>query len=67
VDYTEFAEVKKRALLEHETAAEAIEVEAFLGLDRFRSLSGLQGAGYAEAFVALDAVGLRAEVSAIDG
>ena len=63
VDYTEFAGIKRKALAEHRTAAEAIDVMAFLGLDRFRSLAGLGGAGVAEAFVALDAERLRSEVA----
>jgi len=67
VDYTAFADVKESALGEHHTAAEAIDLSAFLGRDRFRSLAGLRGVGTAEAFVVLDAAGFRAEVAAAHG
>lgn len=51
VDITETIELKRRALAAHETAHEALNLEAFLGLNRYRSVRGLRGEGFAEAFL----------------
>lgn len=58
VDIGEVVELKRQALEVHRTANQAIAMEAFLGLSRYRSLSGLGGSGHAEAFVAIDPAGL---------
>lgn len=52
VDITAVVERKRRALAAHTTAQLAIDLEAGLGLSRWRSLHGLMGRGYAEAFLA---------------
>lgn len=43
---------KQAALAEHRTAHAAFDLSAMLGLNRFRSVHGLAGHGYAEAFLA---------------
>lgn len=52
VDVTSVYERKARALACHETAHLAFDVGAMLGLSRYRSVHGLVGRGYAEAFFA---------------
>ena len=52
VDITATVKLKRRALAAHETAGEAFNLDAFVGLNRYRSVRGLKGEGYAEAFVA---------------
>lgn len=51
VDITAVFERKRRALEVHRTARLAFDTEAMLGLSRYRSVHGLMGAGYAEAFL----------------
>lgn len=51
VDVTGSIELKRQALRCHETASQAFDVEATTGLNRFRSVNGLLGQGYAEAFL----------------
>jgi LmbE family N-acetylglucosaminyl deacetylase len=51
VDITATVETKRAALAEHRTAAQAFDLEAMVGLSRYRSLQGLLGAGWAEAFL----------------
>ncbi|MGQ0616006.1 MAG: PIG-L deacetylase family protein [Acidimicrobiia bacterium] len=55
VDVTATIEDKRRALALHRTAGLAIDLSASIGLNRWRSLHGLMGEGYAEAFLALPA------------
>jgi len=65
VDVTDVLEVKRAAIAAHRTAAQAFDLEAALGLNRWRSIHGLMGRGYAEAFLAAPApeyVALRARV-----
>jgi LmbE family N-acetylglucosaminyl deacetylase len=50
VDVTSVHERKARALACYETAHLAFDVSAMLALDRYRSVHGLMGKGYAEAF-----------------
>ena len=51
VDITSVVEAKRAAISEHRTAAQAFDVEAMMGLSRYRSLQGLLGHGWAEAFL----------------
>ena len=44
---------KERAAACHRTAAKAFDVTAWLGMSRWRSLHGLHGEGYGEAFLAM--------------
>jgi LmbE family N-acetylglucosaminyl deacetylase len=53
VDITSFWERKRAAAAAHVTAALAFDLTAGLSLSRWRSLSGLHGQGYGEAFIAL--------------
>jgi LmbE family N-acetylglucosaminyl deacetylase len=53
VDVTPTWSRKQAAAACHETAALAFDLEASLSLSRWRSLSGLHGRGYGEAFLAL--------------
>ncbi len=53
VDITSTWSRKQAAAACHETAALAFDLEASLSLSRWRSLSGLHGRGYGEAFLAL--------------
>lgn len=53
VDVTPVWPRKQAAAACHETAALAFDLTAGLALSRWRSLSGLHGKGYAEAFLAL--------------
>jgi LmbE family N-acetylglucosaminyl deacetylase len=50
VDVTSVHERKARALACYETAHLAFDVSAMLALDRYRSVHGLMGKGYAEAY-----------------
>ena len=52
VDITSAVEAKRRAIAAHATAHQAFDVGAMLGLSRYRSVHGLMGRGYAEAFLA---------------
>jgi LmbE family N-acetylglucosaminyl deacetylase len=52
VDVSSVIEQKRRVAAVHTTAALAFDLEAGLGLARWRSLSGLHGKGYAEAYLA---------------
>lgn len=51
VDVSDSVELKRQALRCHETASQAFDVDATIGLNRFRSVQGLLGRGYAEAFL----------------
>ncbi len=55
VDVTEVIDTKRAALAAHRTAALAFDLEAGVGLNRWRSVHGLMGRGYAEAFLAVPA------------
>jgi LmbE family N-acetylglucosaminyl deacetylase len=55
VDITSVIERKRQAVAIHETASLAFDVSAGLGLSRWRSLHGLMGRGWAEAFLAVPA------------
>jgi LmbE family N-acetylglucosaminyl deacetylase len=52
VDITSVVDRKLAALAAHRTAGVAMNLEATLGLNRWRSLACRQGDGYAEAFLA---------------
>ena len=52
VDITPVFERVQRALAAHATAHLAFDVGAMLSLDRYRSVHGLNGRGYAEAYLA---------------
>jgi N-acetylglucosamine malate deacetylase 1 len=54
VDITDVVETKRVALRCHATAAGAFDLEACLGLARWRSLATRAGAGAAEAFLTLE-------------
>lgn len=68
VDVSSVVDRKRAALAAHETAGLAMDLEATLGLNRWRSLPVTGGAGWTEAFLALpggawrEAVALAAEV-----
>lgn len=55
VDVSAVIDRKRRALAAHATAHLAFDVGASLGLSRWRSIHGLMGRGYAEAFLAAPA------------
>ena len=55
VDVTEGWEAKTRALAQHHSDQGAFDLDAHLALQRWRSIHGLFGHGYAEAFLALSA------------
>lgn len=55
VDITAVCEDKRAAIAAHRTASRAFDLEAALGLSRWRSIHGLMGRGYAEAFLAAPA------------
>jgi LmbE family N-acetylglucosaminyl deacetylase len=63
VDITAVIELKRRALAAHRTAREALDLAAFLGLNRYRSVRGLRGEGYAEAFLVTSPESARALLS----
>jgi LmbE family N-acetylglucosaminyl deacetylase len=52
VDITAVWAEKQAAIAAHVTAAQAFDLEAALGLNRWRSIHGLMGRGYAEGFLA---------------
>lgn len=52
VDVSRVIARKERAIAAHETAHLAFDVGAMLGLNRYRSLHGLMGRGWAEAYLA---------------
>ena len=52
IDITAAVDVKKAAIGAHATAHRAFDVGALVGLSRYRSVHGLMGRGYAEAFLA---------------
>jgi LmbE family N-acetylglucosaminyl deacetylase len=52
VDVTSVWDRKRAAIAAHVTAAQAFDLEAALGLNRWRSIHGLMGRGYAEGFLA---------------
>lgn len=69
VDVTAVHARKEAAARVHETAALALDVEAFLGLGRWRSLHATMGRGHVEAFLAADVATyqrLAAELAAFD-
>ncbi|MCU1346458.1 MAG: group 1 glycosyl transferase [Acidimicrobiia bacterium] len=51
VDITAVVATKEAAIATHTTAAQAFDLTAILGLSRYRSLQGLMGQGWAEAFL----------------
>ena len=51
VDVTRVWDRKERAIAAHVTAAQAFDLRAGLGINRWRSLHGLMGRGYAEGFL----------------
>ena len=55
VDITDAVGRKRAAMGLHATAAAAFDLEAMLSLNRYRSVHGLRGHGYAEGFVAAPA------------
>jgi LmbE family N-acetylglucosaminyl deacetylase len=68
VDITSVYERKEKALGAHATAALAFDLKAGLGINRWRSIQGLMGRGYAEGFLvapANDWLSLR--LSVVDG
>jgi LmbE family N-acetylglucosaminyl deacetylase len=66
VDITKTIELKRQALAAHETAGNAVNLDAFLGLNRYRSVRGLSGEGYAEAFLVTTPATARALLSGSD-
>jgi LmbE family N-acetylglucosaminyl deacetylase len=52
VDITDVIDLKEKAVAAHATAHQAFDVGAMLGLNRWRSVHGLMGQGWAEAFLA---------------
>jgi LmbE family N-acetylglucosaminyl deacetylase len=52
VDVTSVWDRKEAAVAAHETARQAFDLDAALGINRWRSIHGLMGRGYAEAFLA---------------
>ncbi len=52
VDITPVVGRKRAAMGLHATAAAAFDLDAMLALNRYRSVHGLRGRGYAEGFVA---------------
>ena len=68
VDISTVIALKEGALAIHRTAGQAFDIAASIGLNRFRSMQGLMGRGWAEAFVvapAPDWLALRRQM--IDG
>lgn len=66
VDITDALDAKREAIAAHATARAAFDLSAFLGLNRYRSARGMQGSGYAEAFLAGSPSMLRALVADSD-
>jgi LmbE family N-acetylglucosaminyl deacetylase len=60
VDITPVIDRKREAVACHETAAGALDLEAWEGLSRYRSLQALGGRGWVEAFLALTPAQYRA-------
>lgn len=56
---------KRRAAEAHQTARGAFELDAVLGLNRYRSIHGLRGRGHAEAFLALSSSRYAAAAAAV--
>ncbi|MBW3576601.1 MAG: PIG-L family deacetylase [Actinobacteria bacterium] len=52
VDVSETIERKRAALAAHATAQQAFDLEAMLALNRYRSVHGLRGRGFAEGYLA---------------
>jgi len=68
VDITTAWDEKKAAIAAHVTARQAFDLEAALGLNRWRSIHGLMGRGYAEGFLAApvaDFLAMRSRVRAL--
>lgn len=59
VDVTTVMDRKQASMAAHRTALQTFDVTAALGLSRWRSMHGLHGRGYAEAFLALPAAEYR--------
>ncbi len=55
VDVSTVIDAKRAALAAHATGSLAFDLEAGIGLNRWRSVHGLMGRGYAEAFLAVPA------------
>jgi LmbE family N-acetylglucosaminyl deacetylase len=53
IEITSVIDRKREAIASHETASGALDLSAFEGLGRWRSLQGLGGHGWVEAFIAL--------------
>ncbi|MGI8535965.1 MAG: PIG-L deacetylase family protein [Mycobacteriales bacterium] len=66
VDVTAVIERKQAALAAHVTASLAFDVGAASGLSRWRSVHGLMGRGYAEAFLAAPAADYLALAAAVE-
>jgi LmbE family N-acetylglucosaminyl deacetylase len=65
VDVSAVWDQKEAAIAAHVTAGQAFDLEAALGLNRWRSIHGLMGRGYAEGFLAApvgEFLGMRARV-----
>lgn len=52
VDISAVVDVKRQAMAAHVTAGLAFDIEATLGLNRYRSIHALMGRGHAEAYLA---------------
>lgn len=65
VDISAVVGRKHDAIAAHGTAGRAFDLEAVLGLNRYRSLHGLRGRGHAEGFVALPFDTFAATVTAV--
>jgi LmbE family N-acetylglucosaminyl deacetylase len=60
VEITSVIERKRAAVAAHETASQALDLSASDGIARWRSMNGLGGRGWAEAFLALSATQYQA-------
>ncbi|MBK9180818.1 MAG: PIG-L family deacetylase [Acidimicrobiales bacterium] len=67
VDVTAVVDRKREAIAAHVTAHQAFDVGAMLGLNRYRSVHGLLGRGFAEAFFAVPAGRWATVVAELDG
>lgn len=67
VDVSAVVERKRAALRAHVTAGLAMDLEATLGLNRWRSLPVSGGTGHAEAFLGLDGAAWRRAVAVAEG
>lgn len=66
VDISPVIDRKRQALAAHRTASAAFDIEAMVGLNRYRSVHGLAGQGWAEAFLVAPAeryIGLAMRVA----